>query len=156
MQCRLTIVLAAVLVLAGASARVLADDSDDTLRYYLSKADLVVAGQIENEPLGASKEAGVLHYSCEFKIVEVLKGKSPAAGPIRVALVRFEIDPKDKLPFLKQGGECILFLRETPGSIPHWKTADFWFGAVQYSPWMAHSLKRLAQSEAALHDTYRE
>jgi hypothetical protein len=120
-----------------------ADDSDDTLRYYLSKADLCLSGTIASEPIAEITEAGAPHYACEIEVAEVLLGKV-AQKRITVDIRRFEMVEADKLPFLKQGGKVILFLKARPESVPSWETADFWFGCQQHLPRLASALKRVA------------
>ena len=64
-------------------------------------------------------------------------------------IIRFELEDGDHLPELKKGGKLILFLRRADaGATPVWQTADVWFGAQRASPWMARSLKGLADEEA--------
>jgi hypothetical protein len=128
---------------------VFADDSDDTLRYYLGKSDLDVLGEISSDPEGVLKQAVVVRYNCDFKIKEVLKGKKPGKETIPVTIRRFELDKEDELPVYEKGTKCILFLKDVEGGkTPVWHTSDFWFGFQRPSPWMARSLKRLAQEEA--------
>ena len=136
-------------VLALATS-VVADDSDDTLRSYLAKSDLVVLGEITSEPSEFRKEIGIANYVCDFKVADVLKGKLLAEKTLTVKIARFERDEDDRIPELKNGGKCILFLkRAANGETPSWKTADFWFGLQRPSPWMARSLKRLAAQEGS-------
>ena len=126
-----------------------ADASDDTLKFYLSKSDLVVQGTILNEPAGLFDEAGVPNYYCEFSVSDVLKGDSELKGKtIKVNIIRFEMDKKDHHPLIKKNAECILFLKKTKGNVPSLETADFWFGVHHPSPWMARSLKRLAKEKS--------
>jgi hypothetical protein len=140
-------VIGLILVLAGPA---FADDSDETLQYFLSKSALVVLGEITSQPRGIVTEDGVVNYICDFRIAEVLKGKKPNADTITINIVRFERVNEDRLPELKKGGKCILFLKNArPGEKPAWRTADFWFGFQAPSPWMAKSLKRLAEQDEA-------
>lgn len=121
------------------------DDGDDTLKSFLSKSDLVVMGKITSEPIGINYETGVPNYNCEFRVQDVLKGDAKLkAQVIKINIMRFEIDAKDKHPLIKKDGECILFLKSAAPNTPGWVTADFWFGIQYPSPWMARSLKRLA------------
>jgi hypothetical protein len=121
-----------------------ADDGDETLRGWLAKAELVVAGQIVSEPIGITHETGVPNYICDFKIAEVLKGDAALAGTTTaVNIVRFELAEKDKSPLVKKDAECILFLKNVSPDKPVWRTADAWFGVQQRSPALARSLKRL-------------
>ncbi len=129
----------------GADPKVSNSGADDTLKYYLSKSDLAVHGIIVSEPLAAFREAGVPNYICDFKVSDVLKGDASLKGKtIRVHIIRFEMDEKDRHPLLKKDGECILFLKGASPDVPSWVTADFWFGVQYPSPCMASSLKRLA------------
>ena len=121
------------------------DSGDDTLKSFLSKSDLVVMGKITSEPIGITSEAGVPNYICEFRVQDVLKGDGKLKDQvIKVNIVRFEMDAKDKHPLIKKDGECILYLKSATPNTPSWVTADFWFGVQHPSPWMARSIKRLA------------
>jgi hypothetical protein len=122
-----------------------ADDGDDTLRGWLAKSELVVAGQIVSAPAGISKELGVVNYPCDFKVADVLKGDAALTGKtFAVNIVRFEMDAKDTSPLVKKGAECILFLKNVSPDKPVWQTADFWFGVQPASPLLTRSLKRVA------------
>jgi hypothetical protein len=122
-----------------------ADTSDDTLKMCLAKSDLVALGTIKSEPVGIIDENGVPNYICDFKVSDVLKGDAGLKDKtIKVNIMRFEMDAKDKHPLIKKDGECILFLKSATPDTPSWVTADFWFGVQHPSPWMARSLKRLA------------
>lgn len=128
---------------------VLGDDGDDTLTYFLSKADLAIAARIASEPFGFEDEVGVVNYVCKVNVLEVLKGTSIEKQELSVNIVRFEIDPQDRIPWLKKGAKCILFLKWVgPKEVPAWQTADFWFGIQRYGPWMTRSLKRLGKRGA--------
>lgn len=52
-----------------------ADDGDETLRFYLSKSDVVALGKFASEPIGKSSEQGVVHYQADFKIARLIKGE---------------------------------------------------------------------------------
>jgi len=131
-----------------ASHLCLGDDSDDTLKFYLAKSDVVVLGTIASQPLGLVWELGVVHYCCSFDVSDVLKGDVKLKGKtIRVNIMRFEMDENDRSPLVAKGKECILFLKYARGSFAKFRTADFWFGLQQPSPWMAKSLTRLAEQE---------
>jgi ankyrin repeat protein/thiol-disulfide isomerase/thioredoxin len=138
--------LAACLVLAAVSP-LSADESDDTLRHWLAKSEVVVAGTIASEPIGIVTEAGVVNYSFEFRVSETLCGTWKGEPTLRAGVVRFENDPRDRLPYLKQDSWCILFLKSAgERTIPAWTTADFWFGVQPYSAPLARAIKRLAES----------
>jgi hypothetical protein len=131
----------AAIVVTTLTIPVHGSDSDDTLRFYLSKSDLVVCGSITSEPIGLSSETGVIHYSCDFTVTDVLKGDSALKETtIKVSIGRFEIDARDRSPLIGKDSECILFLKGQG-------TADFWFGIQQFSPAMVGSVKRLLQTQ---------
>ncbi len=130
-------------------ATVVADSSDDTLSFFLSKSELVVVGKIASAPEGLYSEAGVPNYICDFEISEVLKGQPPQTAKIYVSIIRFEADDEDNNPLVRQGATCILFLKPVSQDRRAWETVDMWFGIQSYYPWMARSLKRLADSETA-------
>jgi len=124
------------------------NESDDTLRYYLSKSELVVVGTITNEPLVVFDSEYVPNYICKFNVSTVLKGDEALARTIiPVTIVRFEKTKEDKNPLVKRGGKCILFLRKSVGENSGWETADFWFGIQDPFPWLADALSRVQQNE---------
>jgi hypothetical protein len=125
-----------------------ADESDDTLRFYMRQSDLVVSGTIVNEPEGIVDEAGVINWICTLKMTGVLHGKKPDADTIGVNIARFEIDAKDRPSYLKKGAECILFLKNhSKTGKPSWMTADYWFGIQPRFPTMERSIKRLSEQD---------
>ena len=138
--------ITACLVLFLVAGLCFADDSDDTLKRWLSKSELVVLGTIVSEPIGFFSEAGVPHYSCQFKVSDVCKGDSKLKDKtINLSIARFEMHKKDHHPLIKKGAECILFLKNVgTEKKPGWVTTDFWFGIQHPIPWMAKSLTRLA------------
>ena len=142
------LILVAVLMFGSMVIPCRADASDDTLKFYLSKSDLIVIGKIMTEPFGIISETGVPSYGCDFKVDDVLKGDPKLKGRvIKVAIMRFEMHEKDKHPLIKKDVECILFLKNTTPDFSSWVTSDFWFGIQYPSPWMAESLKRLAKTK---------
>ena len=126
-----------------------ADESDATLLYYLSKSDLVVLGSIVTVPSGSSFHVSIQESSCDFEISDVLKGDPQFKGStIKVNIKRYLMDKKDLHPLIEKDAECILFLKKASGrTIPQWVTADFWFGIQHPFPWLAKSLKRLAEEQ---------
>lgn len=122
-----------------------ADDSDDTLKHFTSKSDLVVSGKIVSQSIATIREIGVVRYACDFLISDVAIGAKERKGKkIRVIIKRFEQNANEKHSLIKQDAECILFLKkQKPGNMPEWETADFWFGVQQPSVWMMRSIKRL-------------
>ena len=144
---RIAIVAGLVLILTAA---VCAYGSEETLRYFLAKSDLVVLGEIASEPTRTSEEVGVVYYLCDFQIADVLSARKPTEESIRVKITRFEADEADRMPELKKGCRCILLLKNVGGNEqPKWETADVWFGFQRPSPSLATTLKRLASPEKA-------
>lgn len=125
----------------------LADEGDDTLRFLLSKSELVVAGEITNNTLTVSDELVVASRSHKIKVSSLLKGET-AGDELKTHLIRFEARRGDELPCLKKGGKVILFLRKARQGEPQvWITADMWFGVQPYNSVMEQSLKRLAEEK---------
>ena len=141
---QLAIALAAMLPLF-----VVADEGDDTLRSMLAKADLVTLGKLVSEPAGIIDKPGVPHYICDFAVEAVLKGDASLTNTtIKVTITRFEMGEKDHHPLIRKDSRCILFLKkQRPGTTPTWATADLWLGVQHPFPWLAHSLKRLANEK---------
>lgn len=143
--------LFALLALLVAPGLAHADDGDDTLAFYLSKADLVVVGTI-NE-LGNEHAAGddhVFYLGASIQVEEVLAGEYSDEELHSVAIVQHEMVEEDRHSDLREGGKWIFFLRKDGTGLRHWSyvTADIWFGLTRYSPAMARSLKRLADQQA--------
>lgn len=125
-----------------------ANESDDTLKFYLSKSSLVVFGTITSNPTAISEEAGVINHYCEFKIQNVLKGNQNLENQvIKINIQRFESKEKDKHPLVKKDSECIVFLKKPIPNAISWVTSDFWFGVQNPSPWMIRSLQKLSSAE---------
>lgn len=148
MNSRLTSYLLALVGLICMPTLAFADNSDDTLGFYLSKADVVVVGTLAHDPDGpSSREEGINRYSVEIVVEDVLAGDLEQ-DTIRAAVVRFERDEADQIPGFEADGRFIFFLSVGNGEAPHYTTCDMWFGVTQYSSWMARSLKRLADQQA--------
>ena len=126
---------------------VIADDSDDTLKFYLEKSDLVVLGTIiELWGIPMHGKGVVQPWTYEFRVTDVLKGDNDLKGKaIKFDIPRFMKDEKDVDPLLKKGSECIVFLKDSGDS--SWETADIWFGVHYPSPTMVESIKRLVRDD---------
>jgi len=118
-----------------------ADDSDDTLRFYLSKSELAVVGQVLDEPFGITSEAGVDNYVCRIRVVEHLAGTALKANVLRANVVRFS----DTGGVPRKDAKYILFLKSHARNIPSWETADVWFGILPYHGGTARSIERVAR-----------
>ncbi len=144
------VIAAALLSLSSllAGSRLPVDEGDETLRYYLSRSAVVIAGEIMSEPVGIFDEEGVANWSCEVRVEDVVKGPALGGRAVPVNVVRFHREAGDRPSFLEQGGRCVLFLREAvEGAQPGLATADMWFGAQPHSPWLVRALKRLAAGD---------
>ncbi len=122
------IVVGALLFLHFGTRVTLADDSEDTITYFVSKSDCVVAGTIVGEPLRIVSEPGRVEYFCDFSVVEIYKGDGITTGVTRVVISRSEQDESDLRPIISKGMACVLFLKFDPNRIPKLRTADLWFG----------------------------
>ena len=132
-----------------------ADDGDETLRFYLSKSDVVALGKFASEPIGKSSEQGVVHYQADFKIARLIKGEKSGeratGGTVRVNCVRFELSSEERPAQLKQGGNAILFLKCLSNGhgrkpLPSYITTDPWFAIQPPQAAMADALARLADA----------
>jgi hypothetical protein len=139
-----------VILAAWSATTARADAGDDTLKYYLSKADLVVLGEVTSDPVGVTSAATVTDFF-EFKIAQVLKGNGPAKGTtMKVSTLHYAFDPEDQPRELRKGGKCILFLKAArPKESPAWATVDPWFGVQPVSSFKVWNLARLAADEAS-------
>ncbi len=135
----------AILGLAAAERFVSKDTSDETLKFYLDQSELVVKGNMESDWMSFSSEFGVIEYHGQYKIQQVLKGDEALKDQsIDVVIKRFESDEKDKHPCIATDAESILFLKGAGEGNRSWHSVDFWFAVQHPSPWMARSLKRIA------------
>lgn len=130
------------------AADAFADQSQDLLAALHSRSDVVVLGEFTSDPIGQSGEQGVIGYQAEFRIAELLKGEigeqRKPGGTIVVNTIRFEFEPEDRLPYFKQGGRAILFLKCNDRQSPVTYTIfDQWFGIQPAFPTMAKTLAAL-------------
>lgn len=134
--------LVVAFLLPIASSLVWADDSDDTLRFYLNKSELVIVGKVVNEPFGVSGEAGVENYGCQIEVEKVVAGELKVGEePIKVTVTRFTGTGGEP----KKGESYLLFLKSYGGRKGYWQTADFWFGIMPAATAPIPSLERLAE-----------
>jgi hypothetical protein len=139
-----------IVALSLVSTSTAAGDGDQSLRRLMSDADIVVLGEFTSEVLGECTEFGIVHYQGDFKISQLLKGEPlgdrRVGGTITANAIRFESEPADRRPELKQGGKCILFLTcNDRQPKPTYLTSDVWLGIQPASPAMAAALSRLAK-----------
>lgn len=145
--------LSIALAMAGDSLH--GGESLDMLQLLCAKSHLVVVGEIASEPIGQSNESGILHYQFDVQVHRRLAGPELPSPTIQVAAVRFESSPKDKLPWLKEGRKCILFLTGSGPATPCWQSADPWFGVQRYSPAMVRAIEQHAAALPAAKSAQR-
>ena len=121
-------------------------EGDDTLRYYMSKSDLVVAGRIVSEPIDLVHETGVTHSSFRFKVEEVLFGTRPDLqdDSFQVVILTVNTAGDGRPELLKKDSRCLLFLKNILNA---WHGADRWFQVQPYNSLMIQSIKRLTAEE---------
>jgi hypothetical protein len=121
---------------------------DDTLRHYLSKATLVVSGEILTEPHVVTSELGINRHSFKFAVADVMKGR-PSRLKINVMVTQTYIEPSQASPYLKKGKRVILFLREGRNVDGNelWVGADKWFAVQPANSLMEFDLNRIAEKE---------
>lgn len=136
----------AFLIVVVLCAPAIADDDDDTLRFYLSKSALVVSGEIVDEPRGSISETGVVNYSFKLKVSKLLKGKI-ANGELNIELSHFGLGGPESPLCLKKDAKVILFLKRgwNRPEYHSWRSADGWFGIQQFNTVLEHSLLQIAE-----------
>jgi hypothetical protein len=137
--------LTAAWALTMALPRAWGADGDDTLRYYLSRSKLVVAGEIKTEPERVVEGEGIVRSRFEFQVSHHIAG--PSTGPsIPVVVLRHERIGAGGVRPLEKKQSCILFLNPAVDWVtPTWESADVWFGVQENSNAMHTALTRLAK-----------
>ena len=118
------------------------DDGTETLRYFVSKSDLVVVATIADEPMWIDYSAPISGFyprTCYFKatVEKVLAGE--AAHPAEIAVQAARIQNTNERPFddFAKGRKFIFFLKRNREA---WHTADPWFGVFPYTPGLEAAL----------------
>ena len=138
-------VFVAVAVLA-LGVRAAEAEGDDVLRFYLGRSDLVVAGKLTFVWEEKMPQKGHVKYHLRVNVREVLRGDASGVKEVWAKIERFESEPSDRLPYLKTGTACILFLKKPEED--WWRGADPWFQVQPYSSAMAERLKALSPAPA--------
>jgi hypothetical protein len=142
---RCTFALGLALMLPGiVSAR----DPDEALRLFLAKSDVVVLGEFTTEPVG-EKAFEYHHFQADFKITQVIKWDAPGESRVGETIkVHILLEGEERLPELKKGGKCLLFLEcHTLKPNPSYITADFWFGVQRPNAGLAKALSRIVADQ---------
>jgi hypothetical protein len=127
------------------------DGDDDTLKHYLSKAEVVVVGEVTDglQKIGVDFGSAypVERTEFEFQVSERIKGQATPKQMLRVTVARAQ-DLGHWMP--GPGEKLVLFLKSSGSS---WVSADKWFGAQPYSRAFVIHLKRVKiQPEAPAKD----
>lgn len=126
------------------------DDSDDTLRLFLSKSPIVIVGEVagaaEKEIACGGELPSVANYGFEVKVQQVLQG-AEKRDRLRVEIARFD-DHWPAAP--KVGDKHVFFLkplyadRERNDRTNPLISVDKWFGMQPASPSLIAGLLRVA------------
>jgi hypothetical protein len=129
----------------GLPGLVVAGDFEATLRHYLAKSDVIVAGEFTSEPAGNQVNGGFHHYQGDFKITRIVKWDSPDETRVGDTIkVHILLDGDERLPELTKGGKCLLFLtcRHLKPN-PSFISADPWIGVQRPNAGLEKTLSRL-------------
>ena len=113
-----------------------AENGKETLRYYKSKAPLVVSGEIAKISPATYSEDSTCTRSLRVKVTKIMRG-GVQGDEITARIVRFEKDETEAPAFLKTGKRVILFLHEQGDG---YQTVDPWFGVQQYNSVMEEEI----------------
>src|SRR5262249_30207478 len=113
------------------------------------KSDVVVLGEFTTEPVAEPGNEVYRDYRADFKITQVIKWDAPGEKKAGEAIkVRVLLPGEDRLPELKKGGKCLLFLEcyhLLPD--PSYITADMWFGVQHPNPGLVKILSRMVADQ---------
>lgn len=129
------------------------DKNDDTISFYLSKSDIVLAVALSSNPYQIQHAPNDSYdYEIHSKVEKILY-KRPLKGKTVMDdnLYAFPM-PKVSEDFhffamvpdgrsFKSGSRCIVFLKASHWKHPYWFTADIWFGLQPYSDLMEKSVQ---------------
>lgn len=126
----------------GTDAVTPADGGIETLKYFVSKSDLVVVATIVDEPLWIDYSAPISGYyarTCYFQatIERVLAGDVAHFEKIAVQAARIQNTSERPFDDLAKGRKFIFFLKQNKEA---WHTADPWFGVCPYTPGLEEAL----------------
>jgi hypothetical protein len=143
---RCTFLLGLALVLPGL---VVAGDSEEALRLFLAKSEVVVLGDFTTEPVVKETFEENRQYQADFKIAQVIKWDAPGETRVSETIkVHILLEGEDRLPEMKKGGRCLLFLQcHDPKPNPSYITADWWFGVQRPNPALVKTLSRIVADQ---------
>jgi hypothetical protein len=124
-------------------------DSEEALRLFLAKSDVVVLGGFTTEVVGKETSGEYRAYHADFKITQLIKWDAPGEArvgeTIKVHILR---EGDERLPEMKKDGKCLLFLQcyhLKPS--PSYLTVDVWFGVQRPSPGLAKALSQIVTQQ---------
>lgn len=123
------------------------DGDDDTLRYFLSKADAVVVGEVTDGMQRVGVDSNPIPVNVtgfQVKVTESIKGRVAAQQRIMVTVHRAFGLGQTLPPEL--GEKVVLFLKSSGNS---WVSADKWFGMQPHSLILVENLKRVKSQAKA-------
>ena len=124
-------------------------DSEEALRLFLAKSDVVALGEFTTEPVGEKANGEYRHYRADFKITQLIKWDAPGKGQIGSTIkVHILLEGEERPPELAKGGKCLLFLQcYAQKPTPSYLTADLWFGVQPPNPALARALSRIVKDQ---------
>jgi hypothetical protein len=128
-----------VVAICGLAFGAMAEPGDDTLAFFLSKAELVVVGEVQH----TRSDPYV-----EVKVLKTIMGKLPEGQMYGNTMPFRVVQPgNENVPYFHTGAKCIFFLKAVLSD--YWfalATADPWFGIQPYTKAMRDSLQRLIET----------
>jgi hypothetical protein len=126
-----------------------AGDSEEALRLFLAKSDVVVLGEFATEPVGKEASWEYRLYHADFRITQLIKWDAPGeareGGTIKVHVL---LEGEERLPEMKKEGKCLLFLQcHDVKPNPSYITVDLWFGVQRPNAGLAKSLSRIVTEQ---------
>jgi hypothetical protein len=124
---------------------------DETLKFYLSKAQFVLAGEVVGEPVewekpfhwGEDKKNPLTVYEVRVKVLDQFQYDIQPYGHKEMTVHVLLADGMERPDALKKGAKCIFFLNWRfggPGGPTSYVPADPWFGVLRYEPKLAEGL----------------
>jgi hypothetical protein len=128
---------------------VVGGDIEEGLRLFLAKSDVVALGEFTTEPVVKETNWEYRDYQADFKITQVIKWDAPGQTRVgEIIKVHILLEGAERLPEMKKGGECLLFLEcHNLKPNPSYITADFYFGVQRPNKGLANALSRIVTEQ---------
>jgi hypothetical protein len=126
-----------------------ASDPEEALRLFLAKSDVVALGEFTTEPVCKETNWEYRQYQADFKITQVIKWDAPGETRVGKTIeVHILLEGKERLPEMKKGGKCLLFLKcHNLRPNPSYITVDYWFGVQRPNARLAKTLCRIVAEQ---------